>query len=126
MHPTLGILISFVAPLLLVAALDFIASLRWRRSAHLHWTERARHLFPARRTTPVNFILLTLCAVLFGKHFSTAHSPTLVLFALAAFTGGILGAFPLERRIFPELTPRDWVALSLQGWGSRVLLFGPL
>jgi Zn-dependent protease with chaperone function len=54
------------------------------------------------------------------------YSFALVLFALAAFIGGILGAFPLERRIFPELTPRDWLGLSLQGWGSRVLLFGPL
>jgi Zn-dependent protease with chaperone function len=126
MHPLLAIPLTFAASFLLIAALDFIASRRWRKSAQLHWSERARLLFPARRTTPVNFILLTLCAVLFGWTFSTPNPPTLILFALAAFTGGILGAYPLERRIFPELTPRDWLAQTLQGWGSRVLLFGPL
>lgn len=126
MNPFLGIVISFVASFLLIAALDFIASYHWRKSSHLHWSERARLLFPASRTSPVNFILLTLCAVLFGWHFSTSYGPALILFALGGFVGGAIGAFPLARRIFPELTARDWIGQSLQGWGSRVLLFGPL
>ena len=112
--------------MLLVAALDFLASARWRKSRHLHWAERARLIFPARRTTPVNLFLLAICAVFFGWYHSAGYSPALIPFALAAFVGGILGAFPLERTLFPELTLRAWLIQSLQGWGSRALLFGPL
>src|SRR5688500_2112103 len=122
MHPSLAIATSFAASWFLVAALDFIASSKWRKSDHHHWTERAGLIFPARRNTPVNLIILTICAVLFGWSYSVGYSFASVLLALAAFAGGILGAFPLERRIFPELIPRDWLARSLQGWGSRVLL----
>jgi hypothetical protein len=108
MHPSLGIATSFAASWFLIASLDFLASSKWRNSARHHWTERARFIFPARRSTSVNLVILTICAVLFGWSCSVGYSFALVLFALAAFIGGILDAFPLERRIFPELNARDW------------------
>src|SRR5687768_9871800 len=102
MQLPIGILTALIASCVLIAALDFIASRRWRKSTQLHWSERARLLFPVRQTTNLHFFLLPCCAVLFGLTY-TKHSPTLIFFALAALIGGILGAIPLERKIFPQL-----------------------
>ena len=105
--------------------LNYFASRAWRKATQSHWTEQARLLYPARHSVPVNLILIGGCGVLFGLGY-TRPTPALLLIALAAFIGAVIGTFPFERKIFRELTWRSWLTQALQGWGSRILLFGPI
>ena len=45
---------------------------------------------------------------------------------LAAFLGAVLGCFPCDREVFPQLDFRNWLHQAIAGWGIRFGIWGLL
>ncbi len=107
---------SFVAAFLLAWGLNWLALIPWRRSAGQHWTERARLLWPARKSARFNLCFLTLismvAAVILDPEVNWLFA------AVPALLGALLGGYPLSREIHPEIHFKSWLHLV----ASSVLL----
>jgi len=113
-------MLHFIAAGLLTALINHLGLGAWRRAGAAHWTERARLLWPVRVTAGMNIFLLPLVLNLWQQIFSP--EPLLMRMAngLAALAGALLGSYPLEREIFPQLNFRNWRHQVAAGWGIRL------
>lgn len=95
---------------------------RLRRSAHAHWSERARLVHPYRGTAGA--VASSLPAVLaLAFHLAAHPGPVaIVAVALATSAGAVLGSFPLSRAIDPALGWDRW-PVALQFWRHPMLIF---
>lgn len=110
-----------ISTALVVALLNHLASGPWRRSKDQHWTERARVLWPARTTAMSHIFLLpglAVCAWVILRPIPLSQLPAVYL---ASWLGAILGTWPLDRAMFPQLTFRFWLHEVAVAW---VLRFG--
>ena len=106
---------------LVVAILNHLASGPWRHSKDQHWTERARVLWPARTTAMSQILLLpglAVCVCVILKPVNLGQLPAIYL---ASWLGAVLGSWPLDRAMFPQLTFRLWLHEVAVAW---VLRFG--
>jgi Zn-dependent protease with chaperone function len=91
----------------------------WKRAASAHWTERARLLWPARTTAATNVLIIP--AILYLAHLS--FFPNLkygwISDAMCSFVGVLLGTYPFDREIFPDLTFQTWRNQVIASWGVR-------
>lgn len=119
---------SFGVAFLAVWGLNWLALIPWRRSAGQHWTERARRLWPARKSARFNVWLLTANLVLV----SLAFDPEINLLfpAVPGFLGVAAGSYFMSRELWPEMRFKSWLHLPAAGlllffafWAS---LFTPL
>lgn len=111
--------ISFCAAFLLVAGLNWLALIPWRRSAGKHWTERARRLYPVRNSARLNAWLVPANLGLLSH---LLFPETNFLFAaIPGFAGGLLGGFYTDREIFSGLEFKHWLHLISVSW---FLFFG--
>lgn len=110
----LAIAAAFVGAAVLAAGLNWLASAAWRRSAERHWTERARLLYPARVSAVMQLFLLP-ANVVAGTRLVLPGIP-LAAVGIAALLGALLGSYPMDRRLFPELNWRSWLALLAVNW----------
>lgn len=120
MEALLFIAIS-ISTALVVAMLNHLASMPWRRSKEQHWAERARILWPARTTAMSQILLLpglAVCAWVILRPVSLGQLPAVYL---ASWLGAVLGTWPLDRAMFPQLTFRLWLHEVAVAW---VLRFG--
>jgi len=110
---------SFCAAFLFAWGLNWLALIPWRRSAAKHWTERARLLYPARKSARLNLCFLVIVSL------ATALilDPEINLFfaAAPALLGAVLGSYPMSREIFPEVRFKPWLHLVAS---SLLLIFG--
>jgi len=114
-------LIYFLAGFALAAGMNGLAAIPWRRLSGAHWSERARLLFPVRRSAAANLIFIPgICAAASAAAFPDAPI-SLLWWAVAAFPGAIFGTFPLNREILPHLTFRDWLHEVSAAWLFRIL-----
>jgi Zn-dependent protease with chaperone function len=106
------ILVQVVTGLGVAWLLAFIANhfaLRaWRQSEGLHWTERARLLYPARASAATNIITIPLLLFFLGGILLSAN-PSYALI-LPAILGSFLGNYALDREICPRLNLRRWIS----------------
>jgi Zn-dependent protease with chaperone function len=109
----------------LTVILNYLGTWRWRRSGPIHWAERARLLYPVRVAASLNLILISGFSILIAYNLLDSFQSALWGGA-ASLVGGILGCYPLDHRIMPELTFRSWLGHVCFGWGIRILFFGPL
>ena len=119
MLPVMIMVGSFGAAFLLAWGLNWLALIPWRRSAGKHWTERARLLFPARKSARLNafFIATNLALVTFILD----PESNFLFAAVPAFLGAMLAGFPMSREIHPEIRFKSWLHLVAS---SLLLVFG--
>jgi Zn-dependent protease with chaperone function len=118
------ILGCFLASALLMTALNWLASRKWRRASAEHWTERARLLYPVRVTAVWSLMMLPAIAMLLALTQPETRA-LWIWFGVAGFIGALLGCYPLDRRILPEFTFRSWLAQTAIGWGTRIFVLAP-
>jgi Zn-dependent protease with chaperone function len=93
---------------------------RWRKAQHAHWTERARLLWPVRVTAVTNVMVLPVFIHQVHHWFWTVNSGWWFAYMLAACLGALLGTFPLDSHLFPNLKFRTWTSLTLGWWGIHL------
>lgn len=86
--------------------LNELELISWRRSAHLHWTERARRLFPARVSRQINIWAIPVAAALMVRNFDRASLWALVF--VCGLLGTLLGNYPMDRDTHYDLAFRPW------------------
>ncbi|SDS33314.1 M48 family metalloprotease [Opitutus sp. GAS368] len=96
----------FVTCAFVAWALNELELIGWRRSQAMHWTERARRLFPARVSRQINVWVIPACAALLHRNFNPA-SPSGLVF-LCGFLGTLLGNYPMDRDTHYDLAFRPW------------------
>ena len=92
----------------------------WRKAQDAHWTERARLLWPVRVTAATNVIVLPVLFHQVHDLLWTENSGWWFAYMFAACLGALLGTFPLDSRLFPNLKFRTWISLTLGWWGIRL------
>ena len=100
---------SFAVAFLLAWGLNWLALIPWRRSAGQHWTERARLLYPARKSAGLNILgitaSITLVTIILDPDFDFLFT------TVPAFLGAFLGGYPLSRELHPEIHFASWFRL---------------
>ncbi len=119
----LGVFAAFFVALLLAMGSNWIALLRFP-SAEIHWTLRARKLYPIRRSARLNIWLIPgMCGI---THVLATHGQEPLLsagLAVAAWAGAILGTYPFDKKTFPQFSFKIWMRCV---YGSWVMRFGVL
>lgn len=119
-------IICFGTAAALNALFNALGLIPFKKAAALHWTERARLLYPVRVSAQLgNLVLGAAPYVLFqagvldplGIRFPA-------LLSISAFLGALLGNYPLDRAIIPQLVFRQWLRLAVVGWGLRAIIVG--
>jgi Zn-dependent protease with chaperone function len=119
MLPVMIMFGSFGAAFLFAWGLNWLALIPWRRSADNHWTERARLLYPARKSARLNpFFIATNIALV---TFVLATEFNFLFAAGPAFLGALLAGYPMSRELHPEIQFHSWLHLVAS---SVLLLFG--
>lgn len=113
----------FLLAAVLMALANRIGMIPWRRATEAHWTERARLLWPVRVTAIFNLFLLPILLinvhhVLFPESLDWSVSE-----AIAGFLGALLGCYPTDREVFPQLGFRPWLYQVTVTWGIRAAYF---
>lgn len=104
---------------MLMALANWFGLISWRRAATAHWTERARLLWPVRFTAGLNvFLVVIILAEAHRLMFPTAQQNWMIN-GVAAFLGALLGCYPFDREIFPQLDFKKWRHQVVAGWGIR-------
>jgi len=115
----LSAITHFVVAWLLTALTNWASLTTWRRAISAHWTERARLLWPVRFTAAINIFLLPLLLNLAHTALFPESAQWWVSDGIASFWGGLLGCFPFDRELFPQLDFRNWRHQVIAGWGLR-------
>lgn len=110
---------SFCIAFVLEWGLNWLAMIPWRRSVGKHWTERARLLYPARKSARFNLWILTVFSVIATLLLDPESNP--IFPALAGLLGAVLGSYSMNREIYPEIRFKSWLHLVAS---SLLLLFG--
>lgn len=120
----LSMLLHFLVACLLMLLVNRAGARRWRQAVAAHWTERARLLWPVRLTAAYNVFLLPVLLFLAHAAFFPDAREHWLLDGGAALLGAMLGCFPLEHKIFPQLDFRQWRHQVVAGWGIRFGIWG--
>jgi Zn-dependent protease with chaperone function len=110
-----SLLVFLVGTAAVLALLNALSLRPWRRAASAHWTERARLLYPIRRSHAGMFLVFPGTAALLAYWLPFEFSP--VGAAVGAFLGVVLAGHVIDRAVFPSWSFRSWLA-----YASSVLL----
>lgn len=106
-----------VAAFCLAWLANWLGLMPWRRAAGAHWTERARLLWPARKTAALNLGVIPLILnVAHSLAFPATPQPWVITWLLG-FLGALVGAYPLDREIHRQLHFRLWLHQAVALWG---------
>lgn len=103
----------------LVWLLNTVALIPYRCAKGLHWTERARALYPARIAAATSIWLLPADIALGQQLAWPELTPHWALVALAAWVGAVAGTYPFDREVLPWLAPRVWLHQVFASWLIR-------
>lgn len=117
-------LVCFVAAAAVNALFNAMGLMRVKKAASLHWSERARLLFPVRVGAQLgNFVLgAAPYAMFYMGALDALELRFPALLSAAAFVGALLGNYPLDRHLIPTLHFRQWLRLAVVGWGLRAVI----
>jgi Zn-dependent protease with chaperone function len=90
-----------------------------RQAASAHWAERARLLWPVRFTAGLNVFVFVFLVNQVHWLISPNTMRWYISDGLSSMAGAILGCYPLNKVIFPQLTLRDWWKQIALLWGIR-------
>lgn len=116
----------FLAGILLVWWIDWISLGQWRKSAGQHWAERARILWPARKTSAMLLLFVPLILSSAVASVWTVEGWQRMSCWLAATAGSVLGNWFMTRELFPEVSFRSWLHEVAVGWLLRLGLWAIL
>ena len=122
--PFLVVVACFVASFLGVAGLNSIGMRSWRMSKGAHWTQRARLLWPVRKTSALMVLYVPALVTALSTLALEASTGGLVLRALCGFVGAVGGCWFLNKEMFPELRFRQWLHDVVVGMGLRMGIWG--
>jgi Zn-dependent protease with chaperone function len=105
----------------LAFGLNWLAAIPWRKAALAHWTERARLLWPVRKSGGTNVLLIPLCLAFAEVAARQVTLTGAIVPAIAGFLGAIFGTFPLDRETRPQFTFRSWLRLVTVIWALRLV-----
>src|SRR5205814_1241625 len=93
---------AFLIALLITLGANGFGLLRCRATEKAHWTERARKLYPMRRSAALNIWLIpVICVLVEWLVFPARRNVWLVLaVAIAGWVGAILGTYPWDKKLF--------------------------
>jgi Zn-dependent protease with chaperone function len=111
--------LCFAAAFVLLAVVNWISLVPWRKSVGRHWTERARILWPIRRSAAILtlYIPWILAAATLGYRETTLAG--LIPSWLAGSAGAVGASWFLTREIFPHARLRPWLHDVAVGWVLR-------
>ena len=98
----------------------------WRNSASAHWTERARLLWPVRFTAGLSIFLLPVILNQAHAFWFPDTEHRWIVNGGAGFLGALLGCYPFDHEIFPQLDFKKWRRQVVAGWGIRFGVYGLL
>ncbi len=110
------LLADCLAAAALVWLLNWAALIPFRRAKDLHWTERARRLYPARLGASTMTLILPANLLLAQNLLWPGGSPHWALAGVAAWIGSVAGTYPFNREVLPWLTPGDWATNLAARW----------
>lgn len=126
MAPSLKLLLLIAAGLgsaFVTYASNGTALQAWRRARDQHWTERARRYFPARCTAANNLWVIPIVVCLSFELFWPETAPHWSLIALVSAFSTVLATVPMDREVFPRISPANlWRQVAL-GFTTRLLLW---
>ncbi|MGA2555180.1 MAG: M48 family metalloprotease [Verrucomicrobiota bacterium] len=112
--------INFLVSGVLTFCLNWLTAIPWRKASTAHWTERARLLWPVRRSGATIILVIPACLSVAEVAAQWESWSGSVFPAVAGLLGAILATFPLDREIFPRFTFRSWLRLVSVGWTIRL------
>ena len=117
----LAVIGVFVVALLVALAVNCLGLYSVRKMENAHWTERARKLFPIRRSAGMNVWLISglgfAAACVFFPSDSDSWTFSMIV---ATWIGAFLGTFPLVKKLFPEFSFFGWLKYSFSTWALRL------
>lgn len=111
--------ICFFAAFLLIAAANWIGLAGWRKSAGRHWSDRARVLWPIRRSAAILTLYIPLILAAATLSYRETTLAGLIPSWLAASAGAVGAGWFLTREIFPHARLRPWLHDVAVGWVLR-------
>ncbi|HWD92318.1 MAG TPA: M48 family metalloprotease [Verrucomicrobiae bacterium] len=119
---------AFLVGLAITLAVNGIGLSRWNATKNAHWTERARKLYPIRRSAALNLWLIpALCGVAEWAIFPAGRDPAaLFVVVSASWLGARIATYPFDKRLFPQFSFRSWSQSVLAGWILRFGMLAPL
>ncbi len=118
--PLIVFIAYFAGCALVEAGLNRLTARAWLRSTQLHWAERARLLYPVVHGARLNIVWLAISVAVAQLLFPPHLRLHWILAAVAGWAGATLGAYLLDRRIYPQLGFRRWVYQVLMSWGMQI------
>lgn len=115
----LGIIIHIIVAALLTVFINWLGLIPWRRHRDAHWTDQARLLWPVRTTAATNIFLLPVLLTCIHSLVFPVPFYQWVINLVAGALGSLLGNFPLDRAIFPQLNFKNWLVQVVAWWGFR-------
>ncbi len=121
----LAVIGTFVAGPLIALAMNCLALRLWNKTQDAHWTERARKLYPIRRSASLNIWLLYWLGFAAACVFFPDDSSQWVFYLVMAamWVGAFLATYPITRAVFPQFSFFSWLRHSVS-WG--ILKFGTI
>ncbi len=120
--------LCFLATFALISGIQRIELVPWLRLEGKHWTERARVLWPVRKTSVLLLIYLPLLISLGSGLLDHPGYAGLIVRWLVALAGALVGGWFMVRRMHPGLRFRGWlhdlVIGTLLRLGLWLLLIG--
>jgi Zn-dependent protease with chaperone function len=110
---------TFCGTFILSAILNWLALIPWRRSVGRHWTERARLLYPARRSARANLYFMPLNVYIATS--TLAPEINVLVTMIPGFLGALFGGYFLSREISLGMTFKQWLNFIV---AVAVLAFG--
>lgn len=104
---------SFCSAFLLAWCLNWFSLIPWRRSLGKHWTERARLLYPARKSARFNTWLISVN--LGVSSFLLSPEINSFLVAISGFCGASFAGYFFDRELFPPLPFKLWLRPVIAG-----------
>lgn len=119
------VLLDFLICCGLLALANAVGSLSWKRAMREGelWTEAARRLWPV-RSTALGLVMTVPGAVVVIQHWSFPDLPFhWALYGWSGTAGALVGCFPLDRDLRPQLTWRSWLHHVVAGWFPKICLW---
>lgn len=110
----------FLTAFLFVACFNWLGLIAWRKTGGQHWTQRARVLWPVRKTSVLMMIYVPVLVTALSTMISTTSTGGLVLRGVFALVGGVGGCWFMNKEMFPGLKLSCWLHDVSVGLGLRL------
>jgi Zn-dependent protease with chaperone function len=115
----LSAIIHFLAACLLMALANWAGLISWRRAVQAHWTERARLLWPVRFTANISIFIIPFLLLQIHWYLLPALPSNWIADGIASFFGAVLGCYPFNRQVFPQLDFKSWLSQTIAWLGMQ-------